>query len=140
MMQFNGRLEMDDINSLLRTRNLETVGKAQKYVDSSVLRLCSPKLPFLNGILEKSGVKHTVIGSGLVQYDTPYARFLYYGKLMVGAKTGSARARQDEIKVLTDVDLKYNGAPTRGAFWFERMKKESKDDILNGVKRLVGAK
>lgn len=139
-MLINGRLEIQELNAILAKRGLEPNGRVQRYVDSEVLRLSSPKLPFLNGILEKSGRLSTDIGSGLVEYRTPYARFLYYGKLMVGSESRSSWAKQDEIKVLTSIDLKYNGGPTRGAFWFERMKAESKVSILMGAKRMAGAK
>ena len=114
--------------------------KTQKYIDSEVLRRCSPKLPFLGGMLEKSGILGTVVGSGEVIYNAPYARFLYYGKVMVGEKSGSAWARQDEKKVVTNADLMFKGSPTRGAFWFERMKSESKLDILKGAQREAGIK
>lgn len=139
-MQINARLEMNDINTLLSTRGLEPMGRVQKYIDSSVLRLSSPKVPFLSGMLEKSGNLHTIVGSGLVQYNTPYARFLYYGKLMVGEQSHSPWAKQGEIKVLTERDLQYNGAPIRGSFWFERMKAEHKDSILRGAGKIAGGR
>lgn len=55
--------------------------KVQKYVDSTVLRLMKPYTPFRNGVLEKSATLSTVIGSGEIHQNTPYARYLYYGKV-----------------------------------------------------------
>ena len=53
-----------------RTANFS---RAQKFVDSEVLRYCSALIPFQTGILDRSGKLGTVIGSGLVQYIAPYA-------------------------------------------------------------------
>lgn len=80
--------------------------RAQKEVDSEVLRLSSPYVPFNDGILIKSGILNTVIGSGLVKYATPYARKLYYNP-----------------------KFNFQGAPIRGAYWFEKMKAVSKETI-----------
>ena len=42
--------------------------KAQKLVDSEVLRRSDPYVPFRSGILKKSGIAGTVIGSGEIKY------------------------------------------------------------------------
>lgn len=102
--------------------------RIQKYVDSEVLRLSDKYVPFQTGMLKKSGILGTVIGSGEVQYIAPYARYQYYGKVMTGSPP----------KQTTDKDLTYNGAPQRGAYWFERMKVDHKSNILNGARRFIG--
>ena len=53
--------------------------KAQKFVDSEVLRYCSARVPFDTGMLQKSGILGTIIGSGVVRWIAPYAWFQYYG-------------------------------------------------------------
>lgn len=78
----------------------------QKIVDSEVLRLCSPLIPFRTGTLERSGTLGTVIGSGEVKYTAPYAREQYYNT----AQTRSYDSR-------------------RGAHWFDRMKAANKKYI-----------
>lgn len=98
---------------------------AQKFVDSEVLRLSDKYTPFQTGFLKKSGILGTDIGSGEVQWIAPYARYQYYGKAMEGKPP----------KKVTDRDLQYNGAPQRGAFWFERMKVDHKQEILDGARR-----
>ena len=103
--------------------------KAQQFVDSEVLRICDPKVPLQSSMLKKSGTLGTVIGSGEVDWIAPYARYQYYGKLMVGPAP----------KTLTDIDLEYHsGEPQRGAFWFERMKAESGAQIIAGAKQFAG--
>jgi len=111
---------------------------AQKYVDSEVLRLCEPYLPFRTGMLIKLGILGTTIGSGTVVWLGPYARFLYYGKVMVGIISRSAYAHKGEKKVVTDKNLTFHGGGVRGAFWFKRMKEVSGQQIVVGAKRFMG--
>ena len=112
--------------------------RAQKFVDSEVIRLCDPYTPFESGMLKLSATLGTVVGRGEVIWNSPYARYLYYGMLMVSPTTGSPWAKRGERKKLTDKQLNYNGAPKRGKLWFERMKTDHKTEILDGARRLVG--
>ncbi|MNV62286.1 hypothetical protein D3C71_1548270 [compost metagenome] len=93
-----------------------------------MLRLSDKYTPFSSGFLKKSGILGTVKGSGNIEYLAPYARYLYYGKVMVGPAP----------KQVTDRDLVYTGGPMRGSFWFERMKVDHKQEILNGARRIAG--
>jgi hypothetical protein len=137
---FNGRLEIKAVDVMLKERGLQDMGPVQKFIDSEVIRFMAPYTPRLNDILIDSATLSTVIGSGDVKQHTPYARYHFYGKLMVSSVTGSPWARKGEKKVLTDIDMKYNGAPLRGPFWFPRMKADKKDQILNGARKTAGAK
>lgn len=47
---------------------------AQKFLDNEVLKDSAPYVPFRTGYLEKSGITGTVIGSGKVIYNAPYAK------------------------------------------------------------------
>ena len=121
-------------------RGLGNGRKVQKYVDSEVLRLSEPYTPHQTGALTRSAQKATTIGSGEVKWNTPYARYLYHGKLMVSPSTGSSWAKRNETKVLTSVQLRYHGGGKRGRLWFERMKADHKSKILRGAARLAGGK
>lgn len=113
---------------------------AQSFVDSECIRLMVPYTPMLNGILMKSPVLGTDIGSGHIYYLSPYARYQYYGKLMVSSITGSAYASMGEKKVLTNVELVHQKSrhPLAGPFWFERMKADKGAQILKGAARYAG--
>lgn len=111
------KLVVKDYKAVRKRRNLEEYGGAQKYVDSEVLRLCAPKVPFETGELIRSGIRETRIGSGKVIYSTPYARRWYYEP------------------------AKFYGEPERGNYWFERMKKGGGlARILKGVAKITGGK
>ena len=65
-------------NELFARRGLQKGGRVQKYIDSEVLRCCDSYVPMLTGKLKQSGITSTVVGSGMVHYNTPYARKNYY--------------------------------------------------------------
>ena len=142
----NAQLKQDKITVNLAWR--QTFGKdrtdrftsAQKFVDSECIRLMVPYTPMLNGILMKSPVLGTEIGSGHIYYLNPYARYQYYGKLMVSSITGSAYASMGEKKVLTDINLTHQTSrhPQDGPYWFERMKSEKGAQILRGAAKHSG--
>lgn len=122
--------KMDPTERILARRGIEEGGKVQKFIDSEVLRLSSPYVPHLMGILDKSGTLATVIGSGEVIWNTPYARYQYYGKVMVGSAPKKA----------TNKDLTYHGGGMRGARWFDRMKADHKPAIIAGAALIAGGK
>lgn len=141
-MQFNGHLEMKATDILKKSRGLEPMGRVQKFIDQETIRLMAPYTPYRAGILEKSATLGTKIGSGEINQVSPYARFQYYGKVMVSSITGSPWARHGEKKILTDRDLVHDKSihPMAGPFWFERMKADKKDEILEGARKVAGAK
>lgn len=112
---------------------------AQEFIDGTVIEFMRPYTPMRNGILYKSAILGTRIGSGEIHQVAPYARYQYYGNLMVSRITGSAWARQGESKVLTNKPLSYrtNKHPQAGKMWFERMKADKKEVILRGAKRYL---
>ena len=140
-MEFNGRLEMKSLAELCRERGIQVNGAVQKFIDQEVIRLMDPYTPNLSGTLIKTATLGTKIGTGEIKQVAPYARYQYYGKLMVSPLTGSSWSH-GEAKVLTDKDLQHNKSKNAlaGPFWFERMKTDKKEQILRGAQKLAGAK
>lgn len=58
-------------------------------------------------------------------------------RLLQDEPTGSTYAPKDGKKIVTQTDLKYQEAPTRGAFYFERMKKAKRAQILKGAQEVA---
>lgn len=133
------RAEMKSLQELKQKRGLQKHGAVQRFVDSEVLRLCEPMVPFQTGNLKNSGIHGTDVGSGEVKYNAPYARFQYYGKVMVN-QHGSPWAKRGERKHVTGKNLTYNGAPQRGSYFFERMKSAHLQEILQGAAIVAGGK
>lgn len=99
---------------------------AQWFVDNEVLRLCDPFIPLKTSMLIKSGILGTELGSGVVSWIAPYAKYQYYGLVMAGTP-----------RAVTGKKLVYHGGPLRGSFWFERMRQISGKKILKGAKKIV---
>lgn len=104
-------------NKEFGAQKTEQFSKAQKFLDSEVLRTTDPYVPSDTTMLRKSGTLGTVIGSGEVMYTAPYAAEQYYAT----AQTRSYDAQ-------------------RGGKWFERSKIDHKDQWLNGVKKIAGGR
>lgn len=127
-----------DKETLLRNHGLQEGGPVQKLVDSEAMRYMSDYMPRRQaGELEHMMVMATVIGSGQIDIPGPYAHYLHEGILYVSPTTGSAWAKKNEIKIPTDRELTYAGAPMRGKKWFDRMKADHKDDILQAAQALI---
>lgn len=134
------KLEMErkSVEEILQNHGLQEGGAVQKLIDSECMRYMSDYMPRRQtGELEHKMVMATVIGSGEIDTPGPYAHYLYEGILYVSPTTGSAWAKKNEIKVPTGKELTYTGAPMRGKKWFERMKTDHKDDILESVQKLI---
>lgn len=82
-----------------------------------------PFVPALTGSL----MNRTRVDGNVVIYPGPYARFLYYGKVMVDPDTGSPFAQKGAVKVLTDKDLVFNRSvnPQAQSHWFEASKAQN---------------
>lgn len=124
-----------DWNRRFGRNNTEYFERVQKFIDSECIRLMTQYTPMQNNMLQKSVTLGTRIGSGIIFYNSPYARYQYYGKLMVSSVTGSAWARNGETKVITGTDLIYSKRqhPNAQKRWFETMKTNHKKQILRGA-------
>ena len=109
--------------------------KAEHTVAIQVQKDTSPYVPFLTGSLD---TRTRVDGSKII-YPGPYARYLYYGKLMVDPATGSSYAAKGATKVLTDKNLVFNKAMHSQAqsHWFEVSKAENLDKWIRVADKAV---
>ena len=114
---------------ILEKRGLTPKGEIQKRLDEEVEMKCRPYVPRKEGFLEQSGTA-SFPSIGFVQWDRPYAKYQYYGYLMLGKKT----------KVLTGIPLKSRGGGLRGSRWFERMKIDCLGSIVKTLAQLAGGK
>ena len=144
----NGRLEWNKSDAqILAEHDMETGGEVQKYLDGAVIRYDEPYVPFDTGTLAHSSNTASVIGSGEVRYETPYARYQYYGNVMgpnipikQGGEVVGFFSPKNKVKTLTGRKLIYSKehSPLAGSYWFERMKADHKDDILEEVSARFG--
>lgn len=79
--------------------------------------------------LTNSMTQRTKVKDNLIIYPGPYARFLYYGKVMVDPTTGSTFAPKGGHKVVTDRNLVFTQSvhPQAQSHWFEASKAQNMD-------------
>lgn len=146
-LKYDAKLDLSGLNDALSRRGLTPGGKVQKFIDNEVMRLCDPKVPFASGTLKHSAITASTPGDGVIVYATPYAHYLYYGEVYGpnipirenGVLTGFF-SPPGKAKSPTGEKLTYNGAPERGAFWFERMKTEHGEDIVRKAAIMAGGR
>lgn len=119
-----------DLASILPSTN-----KAEKILATQVMKDTDKFVPALTGSL----TRRTHIEESTIVYPGPYARFLYYGKVMIYAPTGSTFAPRGEHKVVTDRNLVMNKSmhPLATSHWFEASKAANLETWLKVAERLV---
>lgn len=147
-MQWDINLEGKDIIEVL---GLNDEGRAQERFTSSLRKRSSKYVPNRSGILEESAYFQNDI-SGII-YTSPYARYLWYGKLMVdpvtqkGAFTdgfGKFWSRPKVSKILDPKNRNLNFDNTKnslaGSFWVERCWNIEKEEIINEIVEVIHGK
>lgn len=143
---FTVKIDMDDANKILVNHGLQEGGPVQRFFTSEIMRLSDPYVPFRSGPL-KNTVQPSQEWDSII-YSTPYARYHWFGKLMVDPITrkgafydplsGRFWSRPNTPKVLTERDLKYSGGPLRGPRWVERCWIDNKDSIIQSTEAYIG--
>lgn len=114
MINLNAQFRWND-----RNRIPQNIERAQKYLDSQVLKDTDKYVPMRTGILAKSGILGTRIGSGEIEYSAPYAKRMYYGVTIRFSKSRH---------------------PLACAKWFEASKAVNKKSWLTEVRRIAGGR
>lgn len=76
MIKFNVKINVPEKEIGKKIQN--AIDKAQMVLDTQVLKDSNNFIPMDTHNLEMSGVRSSRIGEGLISWDTPYARRLYY--------------------------------------------------------------
>lgn len=131
--------------------NLASGGLVQKTIDKSVIDWNQQYCPFETGTLSRSPYTATVLGSGEVIYPGPYARYLYYGEVYgpnipifednSGEPTGyfspPGKKKHPTGRALDFSKSQARGSPLAGSYWFERMKADHLQDIIEEAKAVA---
>lgn len=119
----------------VKTSGLEAIDReiakfsseSEVWLANEVLKDTDPYVPFLTGSLSQ----RSHVDGNTVVYPGPYARYLYYGKVMEGPPQGPKHA--------TDRDLVYTKQhhPQAQSHWFEASKAQNLNKWLKGVKKIA---
>lgn len=141
--------EWNGNEDLLALANLQKGGRVQMAIDNAVIRYSTPYVPFKTGTLANSAYSASKIGYGEVVWDTPYARYLYFGEVygpnipvFEDSSGVPTRFFSPPKKYPTGRQLNYDKStnPQAGSHWFDRMKADHMQDILREAKNVAGIK
>lgn len=135
-MKVVGRIAVDmkPVSRILKEKGLTAGGDVQRFHTANVVRRIQKYMPYRTGALIKLMLMQSPVEQPQVVIDAPQARYLYYGKVMVGIAP----------KVVTDKDLTYDKTknPQAGPFWDRRLKaaegKAMQADLQRYVDRKAG--
>lgn len=124
-------LEMHSPERILMDKGLAPDGDVQAFHTQNVLRRIQKYMPMDSGMTIKVTIAQTNIQKPQIITNTPYAKFLFYGKLMVDPVTGAAgfmtlngwRSRKNVPKVASNRPISYNKSknPLAGPRWDQRL-------------------
>jgi hypothetical protein len=119
----------------IKDKLAESCTRAESIVGQQVIKDTAPFVPALTGSLT---IRTRLDGNKII-YPGPYARFLYYGKVMVDPQTGSTFAPKGGTKVLTNRDLVFSRAmhPQAQSHWFEASKAQNLDKWIRIAEKAV---
>lgn len=124
-----------NLNESLSSQINNAANKAELAVAQQVLKDTSPYVPALTGSLDQ----RAYVDGDKIIYPGPYARFLYFGKVMVDPNTGSTYAPKGGSKVVTDRNLIFNKTMHGQAqsHWFEASKAQNLDKWIGVADKAV---
>ena len=119
----------------IKDKLAESCTRAESIVGQQVIKDTAPFVPALTGSLT---IRTRLDGNKII-YPGPYARFLYYGKVMVDPQTGSTFAPKGGTKVLTNRDLVFSRAmhPQAQSHWFEASKAQNMEKWVRVADKAV---
>ena len=124
------KVEMKPINRIVTGLGVDKQGDVQMQLTRIINKRITKYMPFRTGVLS---TKKKIIKSPTEIYvDGPYARVMYYGKIMVDPKSGKAgfknaddqwMSRPKIPKVKSDREFNYSKTPNAlaGPKWDQRM-------------------
>lgn len=119
----------------VRTAIAKACTRAEHALAVHIEKDTQPFMPALTDLLTQ---RARVVGNAVI-YPGPYARFLYYGKVMVDPNTGSTYAPKGGTKVVTDRNLVFNQTvhPQAQAHWCEASKAQNIDKWVRVAEKAV---
>ena len=143
------KVEMKPVSTILTRLGVDRNGDVQMQLTRIVNKRITSYMPFRSGALATTLMY--IISPTEIEVMGPYARYPYYGKVMVNSVTGKGpalipgvgyRYRKGTTLKVTDRDLKYDTTkhPEAGPLWDRRMMAVEKDAIVSEVQAYVRRK
>lgn len=126
------KVDMKPVGAIMKKLGVEEGGAVQVQHTKNVLHRIQRYMPMNTGQTIRIMVAQTRITKPEIVLRVPYAQYLYYGRVMVDAKTGKGpmnipgvglRFHKHATLKATDRDLAYNHSknPLAGPYWDRRL-------------------
>lgn len=125
------KVDMASAGAIMRRLGVTAQGDVQRFHTANVRRRIQRYMPYRSGATIKLMIAQSPADEPFIHIDVPYARMLYYGKVMVDPQTGAAgfltengwRSRKGVPKVVSGRDIQYDQTknPQAGPFWDRRL-------------------
>ena len=133
-MNVVGRVKVDmrPVNAILKAKGLTVDGDVQRFHTANVLRRIVKFMPYRTGATIKLTQTQTVVNEPRIITAAPHAKYIYFGKVMVG----------DPPKQVTDRDLQYTKTknPQAGPYWDRALVAAEGAAMRNDLQRYVNGK
>lgn len=122
-------VRLPDAAALKHRVGVDPSGPAQQFLMAIVKRCIARYMPYRTGATIKLMEAQSPIDEPYIRVDTPYAKYIYYGKAMEGQPP----------KQVTDRDLVYTKTknPQAGPFWDRRMMAAEGDAIVQELQDFI---
>ena len=133
-------MKLKPVNVIKADLGINPGGKVQKFFTDTCKKHMDKYTPYDTGMLRDN----VNIETDKITYESPYARYQYYGKKMVMHNGKSAYYSPDygfwsergEKKILTNENLNYH-TPGTGAYWDKRMVSSEMQDVVKEVQDYI---
>lgn len=144
-------VSMKELNQILKDKGMDKAGDVQQFHTQNVLRRIKKYMPFVTGATYKITRIHTDIKKPEIVTDVPYGKYLFYGKVMVNAKTGKGpalipgvgyRHKKDSVLKATDRPLEYTKTknPSAGPRWDRALSAAEGEAMAADLQRYINRK
>lgn len=121
------KADLAPVGGIVNRLGVTARGDVQRFHTANTLRRIQRYLPYRTGATIKLMIARSPVDEPFIHVDAPYARMLYYGRVMVDPGTGAAgfltangwRSRKGVRKVAGNRDIQYDKTknPRAGPFW-----------------------
>ncbi len=121
------KVDMAPVSAMMKRLGVTAQGDVQRFHTANARRRIQKYMPYRTGATIKLMIIQSPVEEPFIHVDVPFARMLYYGKVMVDPVTRAAgfltengwRSRKGVPKVVSSRDIEYNKTknPRAGPFW-----------------------
>lgn len=126
----NFKLKLNPISKIEKDHGLDKGGKVTTFLRDTCDKYMDAYIPMQSGMLKNTKV---YMDNHSITYVSPYAHYMYKGKVAVGPSRPKGVKRK-----ISGIPITYHrGAPKRGAEWDKRMLADKKNTIIKDIERFV---